>query len=49
MRKHKCPEIKLGRNDNGYPVLPSPEEIERHDLLCRKKLIGRFMGDIYGP
>jgi hypothetical protein len=49
MRKHKCLEIKLGRNDSGYPVLPSPEEIECHDLLCRKNFIGRFMSDIYSP
>jgi hypothetical protein len=48
MRKQTCPEIKLKRDSDGYPILPSPDEVDRHDLLCKKKLIGRFIGDVYG-
>jgi hypothetical protein len=48
MRKKKCREIKLKRNEDGYPILPSLEQINEHDLLCKKKLIGTFIGDIYG-
>ena len=48
MKKQECPEIKMKRKKDGYPVLPSPEEVDRHALLCKKKLIGRFMGDVYG-
>jgi hypothetical protein len=48
VKKQECPEIKMKRKKDGYPVLPSPEEVDRHALLCKKKLIGRFMGDVYG-
>jgi len=48
IRKKKCREIKLKRNEDGYPVLPSLEQINEHDLLCKKKLIGTFIGDVYG-
>jgi hypothetical protein len=48
IRKKKCQEIKLKRNEDGYPVLLSLEQINEHDLLCKKKLIGTFIGDIYG-
>ena len=46
-QKKKCQEIKLKQNEDGYPVLPSLEQINEHDLLCKKKLIGTFIGDVY--
>jgi len=48
VKKKECLEIKIKRNKDGYPILPSPEEVDRHELPCKKKFIGRFMGDIYG-
>jgi hypothetical protein len=47
VQKKKCQEIKLKQNKDGYPVLPSLEQINKHDLLCKKKLIGMFIGDVY--
>jgi len=47
MGKKKCPEIKMKKEEDGYPILPSPKEVEGHDLQCKKILISRFMGDIY--
>jgi hypothetical protein len=47
-RKKKNPEIKLKRDKDGYPMLPSLEEINHHGLLYKKRLIGKFMGDMYG-
>jgi len=38
----------LKRNKDGYPMLPSLEEINGHTLLYKKKLIGKFMSDVYG-
>lgn len=46
-RKQTCPEIELKRGNDGYPILPSLDEVERHDLLCKKKFIGNFIGDVY--
>jgi hypothetical protein len=37
----------MKRNDNGYPVLPSMEEIDSYELVYKKMLIGAFMGDVY--
>ena len=48
MTKAECPEIKMRRDKGGYPILPSPEELDRHELPCKKKFVGRFMGPIYG-
>jgi len=39
--------VLLKKNKDGYPILPSIEEIEGHELVYKKKLIGRFMGDVY--
>jgi len=47
-QKQKSLEIKLKMNEDGYPILPSPEEIDGHDLLYKKRLVGRFMSDVYG-
>ncbi|KAF8486612.1 hypothetical protein F5888DRAFT_1640084 [Russula emetica] len=48
-RKKKSPEIeiKLKRNKDGYPILPSLQEISHHGLTYKKRLIGKFMGDVY--
>jgi len=45
--KGKSPEVKLTKNKKGYPILLSVEEIDGLTLIDKKKLIGRFMGDIY--
>ena len=47
-RKKKSPEIKLKKDKDGYPTLPSLEEIDGHGLLYKKQLIGKFMSDMYG-
>jgi hypothetical protein len=47
-KKKKRPEIRLKRNKHGHPILPSLEEINHHDLLYKKQLIGKFMTDAYG-
>jgi hypothetical protein len=44
----KSPVIKLKRNEDGYPILPSLEEIDRHGLIYKKRLVGKFMADVYG-
>jgi len=46
--KGESPEVKLKKNKKGYPILPSVEEIDGLTLIDKKKLIGRFMGDVYG-
>jgi len=46
--KGECPEVKLKKNKKGYPILPSVKEIDGLMLIDKKKLIGRFMGDVYG-
>ena len=45
--KKKSTPIKMKRKTNGYPILPSMEEIDGHDLKYKKQLIGTFVGDIY--
>lgn len=47
-RRRRTPEIKLKQNEDSYPMLPSIEEFEGHELLYKKQLIGRFIRDIYG-
>ena len=47
-RKQKGTAIKLKRNEDGYPILPSVKEISSYGLLSKKKLIGKFIGDVYG-
>jgi len=39
--------VLLKKNKDGYSILPSIEEIEGRELVYKKKLIGRFMGDVY--
>lgn len=39
---------KLAHNSQGYPILPSIEDINAKGLLYKKILIGRFMSDVYG-
>ena len=47
-KKHECPDIAMKLDNSGYPIVPSPEELANHGLLCKKKFIGRFMSNIYG-
>jgi len=47
-RKKESLKITLKRNQDGYPILLSQDKIDGHGLEYKKKLIGRFMGDIYG-
>jgi hypothetical protein len=46
-RKQKSTMVVLKRNQRGYPVLPSLEEIQGRELVYKKKLIGKFIGDVY--
>jgi hypothetical protein len=46
-KQQKKPVIKLKRDKDGYPLLPSFEEIKQQDLSYKKHLIGKFIGDIY--
>jgi hypothetical protein len=46
-RKQKKLEIKLQKDKNGYPILPSLKEIDSHDLLYRKRLIGKVISNTY--
>jgi len=39
--------VKLKKNKKGYPILPSVEEIDGLMLIDKKKLISRFMGDVF--
>ena len=48
MKKQECLEIKMKMDIHGYPIPPSHEDVADHDLLCKKKLIGRFMSNTYG-
>jgi hypothetical protein len=47
LRKKKSTMIKMKRKNDGYPILPSMEEIDSHELKYKKQLIGTFVGDIY--
>jgi hypothetical protein len=47
-RKKTILKIKLRRNKDGFPILPSLDEINSHDSEYKKRLIGKFIGDIYG-
>jgi hypothetical protein len=42
------PEIKLQRDKNGFPLLPKWDKLENAQLDYKKRLIGKFMTDIYG-
>jgi hypothetical protein len=46
-RKQKKPEIKLQKDKNRYLILPSLKEIDSHDLLYRKRLIGKVISNAY--
>jgi hypothetical protein len=39
--------IKLAKDDRGYPVLPSWEVINRESHAYKKALIGKFLGELY--
>jgi len=47
-QKKESTKVKLKTDKAGYPILPSLEEINCHGLEYKKRLIGKFMGDIYG-
>lgn len=47
-KKRKNPGVELKRNNDGYPILPSLEDLDGYDLLYKKRLIGKFIGDVYG-
>ncbi|KAH9027300.1 hypothetical protein EDB84DRAFT_1563480 [Lactarius hengduanensis] len=42
------PKVKLSIDENGYPVLPSWEAIDRGGLMYKKMVIGKFMSEMYG-
>ena len=46
-KKQKSIDIKLMQNKNGYLTLPSLNEINGHDLLYKKQLIGKLINDTY--
>jgi len=48
VKKQECLEIKMKMEIHGYPIPPSPKDVVDHDLLCKKKLIGRFISNTYG-
>jgi hypothetical protein len=39
--------VKLPKNNRGYPVLPSWEDINAQGLMYKKALIGHFMREMY--
>jgi hypothetical protein len=47
LRKKKSMMIKVKRKNDSYPILPSMEMIDGHELKYKKQLIGTFVGDIY--
>jgi len=44
--RRRTQKIKLRWNNDSYPMLPSIENIEGHELLYKKQLISRFIGNI---
>jgi hypothetical protein len=40
-------KINLKVNKDGYPILPSHEEINSLGLMYAKQLIGKFIADVY--
>ncbi|KAI9440947.1 hypothetical protein H4582DRAFT_2074735 [Lactarius indigo] len=46
-RKDKTPKVKLLMDENGYPVLPKWEDIDREGLMYKKVVIGKFMSEMY--
>ncbi|KAI9429142.1 hypothetical protein H4582DRAFT_2069283 [Lactarius indigo] len=46
-RKDKTPKVKLPMDENGYPVLPKWEDIDREGLMYKKVVIGKFMSEMY--
>lgn len=47
MEKQQSSQVKFKKDKDGFPILPSPEVIGGLGLNAKKKLIGRFMGDVY--
>ena len=47
-RKQRKEDIKLKRNKDGYSILPSREDADRQGLTYKKRLVGRFMTNVYG-
>lgn len=45
--KKEPQDINLPMNNNGYPVLPSWEIINRETHGYKQRLIGKFMGEMY--
>jgi hypothetical protein len=45
--KRVMPEIKLGTDTQGYPMLPSWESIKDAELKYKKYLIGRYLSEMY--
>ena len=44
----KVPEIELETDYDGYPLLPSWEDVKIWKLPLKKTLISKFMGGMYG-
>ena len=47
-KTEKPPVIELEMGEDGYPVLPSWEDVQAMRLQDKKSLFGKFMGETYG-
>ena len=47
-KKEVAANIKLARDGQGYPLLPSWETINREGHSYKKALIGKFLIELYG-
>jgi hypothetical protein len=45
---NKVPKIELKMDNDGYPLLPSWEDVKIWKLPHKKTLISKFMGGMYG-
>jgi hypothetical protein len=43
----EAPKIRFQHDDNGYPILPSLEDMSRYGLPYKKQVLGRFMTEVY--
>ena len=47
-KTEKPPEIELEMDGDGYPLLPSWEDVQVMRLQHKKSLLAKFMGEMYG-
>jgi hypothetical protein len=45
--KKALEDVKLKTDEQGYPMLPSWETIKDADLLTKKLIVGKFLGEMY--